>query len=71
MAKYHHSLTVTLGENVREEDAQALSAAIRQLRGVIDVSSNVADGNSHIAETRARHKLADQLWNVLYPKDKA
>jgi hypothetical protein len=70
MTDRFHSLTVVLAHDIRDDDAESIMTAIRQLRGVINVSGIVADTNSHMALERARFELADKLWGVLYPKNK-
>lgn len=62
-----NALTVVLDGDIREDDAQALMSAIRQLRGVLSVSGHVSNLDSHIAKERARHELGQKLLDVLYP----
>ena len=61
-------LTVALEKDTRDDDAEALLNAIRQLRGVADVKPNVVNSGDWLAETRVRQDLADKLWAVLRPK---
>jgi hypothetical protein len=61
MTDRYNALTVVLEENIREDDAEALIGAIRQLKGVQDVVPNVADINSVVADSRARLELLDAL----------
>ena len=68
MTDRYNALTVVLEKDIRDDDAEALLAAIRQLRGVLSVSGNVADMGDHIAQERARRDLGEKLWRVLYPK---
>lgn len=65
-----HSLTVVLESTIREDDAEAIIQAIKMVKGVLSVSSNVADAESYMAEERARQELGERLMEVLYPKDK-
>ena len=62
-----HSLTVVLEHDIRVDDVEALTQAIRQLRGVLSVDGNVSDLSDHVAWERARHDLGQKLWKVLYP----
>lgn len=71
MSNRYNVLTVVLEQDIREEDAQTLIAAIRQLRGVLSVEANTADLTTHIATERARHELGAKLMAVLYPKRSA
>ena len=68
MTDRYNALTVVLEKNTRDDDAEHLISAIRQLRGVLSVTGNVADSGSHIAEYRARHELGAKLIDIVYPK---
>lgn len=68
MTDRYNTLTVVLEKDIRDDDAEALLTAIRQLRGVLSVSGNVADLTAHMAEERSKRELGDKLWQVLYPK---
>ena len=63
-----NALTVVLNKDIRDDDVKSLTSAIKQLRGVLSVSMNVADITSHIAMQRARQSLLDELWKVFFPK---
>lgn len=65
MTDRYNALTVVLEKDMREDDAQALLSAIRQLRGVLSVDGNVSDMNSHIAYARARGDLGGRLLAAL------
>lgn len=62
------ALHVALSENIRDDDAEAIINAIRQIRGVAAVSGVVADPSLWTAEVRVRNELAEKLWAVLWPK---
>lgn len=68
MTDRYHSLTVVLAQDIRDDDAEALMSAIKQLRGVLTVTGKVADLDSHMAHERARADLGEKIWTVLYPK---
>ena len=67
MTDRYHSLTVALGKDVRADDCQPLIDAIRQMRGVIDVSGNVSGPDMHMGYLRAKNELSKKLWEVLWP----
>ena len=48
---------VTFEEDVREDDAAATLAAIRQIRGVLSVDPVPADIDDHMARARVRHEM--------------
>lgn len=52
---------VTLDRDLREDDAEATLTALRQVKGVVDVSSVVADLPAHMAYARARQEIAGRL----------
>ena len=60
-----NALTVVLEHDLRDDDAEPLIAAIRQLRGVLSVSGNVSDLSDYIAQERARHDIGERLWQSL------
>lgn len=57
-------LTVTLEPNVREDDAQAIIDAIRQLRRVASVDAHVEDANHHMAVQQAKHEFRMKLHEL-------
>lgn len=71
MTDRYNALTVVLEQDMRDDDAEALLSAIRQLRGVLSVTGNVADMDSYISDARAKHDLGRKLWSVIYPKANA
>ena len=62
-----HSLTVVLDHDIRVDDVEKLTDAIRQLRSVLSVTGEVSDLTSHMAEERARHDLGQKLIRIVYP----
>lgn len=56
---------VTLERDLREDDAAATIAAIKQIKGVIGVQPLAASYEQHIAEQRVRFDLEKRLWNAL------
>jgi inosine-uridine nucleoside N-ribohydrolase len=67
MTDRFNALVVVLDKDMRDDDAQALTNAIQQLRGVTSVSGNVSDINSLIACERAKRELGEKVWAVIYP----
>lgn len=65
MTDRYYALTVVLEGNVRDDDAEPLIAAIRQLRGVADVLPHVADTNTVVGEVRARTKITERVMRAL------
>jgi hypothetical protein len=68
MTDRFNALVVALDNDIREDDAQVLTSAIKQLRGVLSVEGHVASIDSMVAQERARQELSGKLWDVLYPK---
>jgi len=66
MTDKFNTLTVVLENDIREDNATLeLISAIRQLRGVLSVTGNVANLSDHLATERARRELIEKLWQVL------
>lgn len=64
MTDRFNALTVVLKHDTREDDAQAIINAIKQLQGVLDVTGEVADISQDVAETRARLDILQKLTDV-------
>lgn len=60
-----NAITVVLEHDIRDDDAEPLLQAIRQLRGVLTVTPHVANLEGHLATERAKCELMDKLWSVL------
>ena len=56
---------VVLDMNIREDDAEPITKAIEQIRGVLSVQPLVGSVDDAIAEERAKHKFFDKLVEVL------
>ena len=67
MTDKYNTLTVVLERDIRDDDAEVLLSAIRQLRGVLHVEGNVANVGAFMAEERARHELGQKLIEIVYP----
>ncbi len=63
-----NSLLVVLDQDYRDDDIEVLRKAIMQMKGVINVSLNVSNSETHMSEVRAKRELGDKLWEVLYPR---
>jgi hypothetical protein len=64
MTDRYHTLTVVLEEDIREDDAEGLIAAIGHMRGVLDVTGVVTDLDSHMAEVRVRQELSGKVLDL-------
>lgn len=60
-----HSLIVVLEKDERDDDCDAITSAILQMRGVAAVAPCVSTPESTMAEVRARHNLRTKLWKLL------
>jgi hypothetical protein len=58
-------LIVTLDKDYRDDDCEAITNAIRQIRGVLAVDLKVANCDHHMAVTRARAELLEKIWKAL------
>lgn len=62
------ALTVLLDQDIREDDAEPIIAAIQMIKHVQKVEPHITDAGNWAAEERARRELGQKLWEVLYPK---
>jgi hypothetical protein len=63
----HNGYYVVLENDIRSDDAEATIAAIKQIKGVLSVTPNVASFDEHIAEMRVRTELGDKIMRLLHP----
>lgn len=67
MTDRYNGFYVTLEEDTRADDAEALMNAIKMLRGVIDVRPNVVNVTDHTASLRAKFELGLKVRELLKP----
>ena len=65
MTDRYNTLTVVLERDIREDDAECLLSAVRQLKGVLSVKGNVADTDSYLAEERVRYETRRKLIKLI------
>ena len=65
MSDRYNYLTVVLERDLKDEEAEPLIAAIKQLRGVLSVAPNVTDATALLAEERVRSELRKKLWQIM------
>lgn len=65
MTTRFHSLQVVLKDDIRDDDAEQIIAAIKQFRGVIAVTGHESNPTTFMAESRAKSVLADKLYEIL------
>ena len=61
---------VALENPMRDDDSQATLAAIRQIKGVVDVKPVIGDHNTMIGDMRARRRLSEQLLSLVAVLDR-
>jgi hypothetical protein len=62
---HHAGYIITLAEDVREDDAEAIVTALRMVRGVLDVRPVVADVAVAMAQLRADNTWRGRLQDLL------
>jgi len=67
MTDRHAGYVVTLEDNIREDDAAQTIAALRQIKGVLDVCPIVADPMLMVAEARVRTENVTQVFSNRAP----
>lgn len=65
MTDRHVAYTVILERDVREDDAEQISRALRMVKGVLKVKPIIGTIEQEIANDRARHELQMDLWQFL------
>lgn len=63
MTDRHAGYVVTLESNIREDDAQDTIAALKQIRGVLDVRPVNGDAMLTCAEARARRDMQEKFYS--------
>lgn len=58
-------LLVTLEKDVHEDWARQLIAAMKTMRGVLDVREMPSDVNHHVAVMQATAEMQRRLWSVV------
>lgn len=67
MTDRFHALTVVLEHDMRDDDAQALIDAIKQMRGVLNVRGEVGSPSAELSGVvRERERIARGLHEVLW-----
>lgn len=69
MTDRHAGFVVTLAQDVREDDAEAVIAALRMVKGVVDVQPVAGDYGLHIAEVRAEERWRERIIGLLERRD--
>ena len=59
------SYTVVLKEDTREDDAECIEHAIRMIKGVMDVTPEVADSGDYVAKMRAMGEMERKILKAL------
>jgi len=58
---------VVFDEDIREDDAEPLMAAIAQLRGVLSIQPSIRTADDWMIRERVRRELTEKLCEVLRP----
>ena len=56
---------VCFDRDIREDDAEVVISAIRQIRGVLSVEVNVADSNDWMNRERIRDEMTRKIYEAL------
>lgn len=65
MTDRYKGVVVTFARDIRDDDAEATLAAIRQIKGVIDVTPSVANLDDHMNRSRVAFEISDKIWALL------
>ena len=64
------ALVVTLDADYRTDDVEAITNAIRMVKGVKAVQNVNANIDDHVNRERVRHEMTEKIYEVLNPKMK-
>lgn len=67
MTDRYNQLVVVLDHDLRTDDAEPLTNAIRQMKGVLTVEGNVVTSSDHVATLRAKFELGQKIREFLSP----
>lgn len=67
MTDRYMAFTVTLDQDIREDDAEAIINAIKMVKHVRSVKPHVANWEFHSAVERARIEIYEKVWKAIYP----
>jgi hypothetical protein len=59
------SLTVVLDKDIRVDDVESLVNAIRCIRHVMSVGTNIVDSDDYAARERVAFKWSDTIFDVM------
>jgi hypothetical protein len=65
MTDRHAGYLVTLADDIREDDAEAILTALRMVRGVQSVEPVLASIDQQIAQSRADGVWRERIYKVL------
>lgn len=60
-----NSITIVLEKDIRDDDAQPLIDAIKQFKGVVSVSPNITNPDTHVALMRERARINEKLIEII------
>ena len=58
-------LTVTLEEDIRDDDCEIIISAINMIKGVISVSTHVTEMDHHMAKEQLKHELKGKIYDLV------
>ncbi len=65
MTDRYNALIVSLNRDIRDDDAEQIIEAIKMIKGVIDVTGNIVDTDSYVANRRALNTVKDKLYDLI------
>lgn len=69
MTTRHCGYVVTLAEDIRDDEEQAMVTALRMVRGVVSVEPVLTDHGQHIAQVRVHREWLAMLKRVARQAD--
>lgn len=70
MSNYIKGFNVVLEQDIHEDNAALIQAALLQIKGVVSVEPLVANIEDHMARERVRLEMGKQILDIVFPKKK-
>ncbi len=65
MTDRYDAFLVVLDRSIRDDDAESTVAAIRQIKGVLDVQPHTTDVSTAIAKMQVKQEVTTKLLQIL------
>ncbi len=57
--------TVTLEQDIRIDDVEAILNAVKMIRGVAHVEPSISTSEDHFARERVKMEMREKIWRII------